>query len=180
MQVGVGDPEFHVRRAGLEHVTGILALLEAVAAERRWIGTEPPVDRSALLRHLRSSVEGDARTARFVALGGEEVIGQLSMELKPSGVAELGMFVAPAWRGQGVGGALVDAGLAWARQAGAHKVALQMWPHNHAARALYDKFGFVEEGRLRRHYRRRNGQLWDAVMMGLVLDEESPGSPYDG
>jgi hypothetical protein len=34
----------------------------------------------------------------------------------------------------------------------------------------------VEEGRLRRHYPRRNGELWDAIVMGLVLDEERPGS----
>jgi hypothetical protein len=31
---------------------------------------------------------------------------------------------------------------------------------------------------LRRHYPRRNGQLWDAVIMGLILDKTSPGSPY--
>jgi RimJ/RimL family protein N-acetyltransferase len=57
-------------------------------------------------------------------------------------------------------------------------VALQVWPHNHAARALYRRFGFADEGLLRRHYRRRNGELWDAVVMGLVLDESSPGSPF--
>jgi hypothetical protein len=36
----------------------------------------------------------------------------------------------------------------------------------------------VEEGRLRRHYRRRNGELWDAVVMGLVFDTTTPGSPH--
>jgi RimJ/RimL family protein N-acetyltransferase len=52
-----------------------------------------------------------------------------------------------------------------------------VWPHNEATRALYGKFGFVEEGCLRHHYRRRNGQLWDAIVMGLVLDTKSPGPP---
>lgn len=32
-------------------------------------------------------------------------------------------------------------------------------------------FGFVEEGRLRRHVRRSNGQLWDLIEMGLLLKE---------
>jgi RimJ/RimL family protein N-acetyltransferase len=68
-----------------------------------------------------------------------------------------------------VGSALLSAAIAWAREAGAHKVALQVWPHNEAAIALYRKFGFEQEGRLRRHYRRRNGELWDAVVMGLCL-----------
>jgi hypothetical protein len=34
------------------------------------------------------------------------------------------------------------------------------------------------EGRLRRHFRRANGELWDVVTMGLVLDTQSPGSSY--
>jgi RimJ/RimL family protein N-acetyltransferase len=71
------------------------------------------------------------------------------------------------------------AGIAWSRESGAHKVTLTVWPHNRSAIALYRKFGFVEEGLFRRHYRRRNGELWDAVAMGLVLDRESSGSPDD-
>jgi nitric oxide reductase subunit B len=39
--------------------------------------------------------------------------------------------------------------------------------------------GFVIEGRLVRHYRRRQtNELWDSVIMSLVLDHTSPGSPY--
>ncbi|HZD38988.1 MAG TPA: GNAT family N-acetyltransferase, partial [Actinomycetes bacterium] len=78
-------------------------------------------------------------------------------------------LVAEGWRGRGVGSALLRAAIERARQAGAHKVALQVWPHNAAAIALYEKLGFQREGLLRRHYRRRNGELWDAVIMGLQL-----------
>jgi RimJ/RimL family protein N-acetyltransferase len=85
-------------------------------------------------------------------------------------VAELGMYVAADCRRMGVGSALLEAAFAWARQKEAHKISLQVWPHNEAARRLYRKFGFVEEGYLRHHYRRRNGELWDAVLMGLLLD----------
>jgi hypothetical protein len=35
----------------------------------------------------------------------------------------------------------------------------------------------VEEGYRRRQYRRKDGALWDSVVMGLVLDDESPGHP---
>jgi RimJ/RimL family protein N-acetyltransferase len=48
-----------------------------------------------------------------------------------------------------------------------------VWPHNQSARRLYRSFGFEEEGYLRRHYRRRNGELWDAVIMGLLLFDET-------
>jgi hypothetical protein len=43
-------------------------------------------------------------------------------------------------------------------------------PWNEAAIALYRKFGFVEEGRLRKQYRRQSGELWDVLVMGLVLE----------
>ncbi|HWI02328.1 MAG TPA: GNAT family protein, partial [Acidimicrobiales bacterium] len=98
--------------------------------------------------------------------------------MAPYGVAGLGMMVEERWRGRGVGAALVRAVIDAAGNLGAHKIALQVWPHNEVARRLYLRHGFVEEGLLRRHYPRRNGQLWDAVIMGLVLDETSPGSPY--
>ncbi len=57
----------------------------------------------------------------------------------------------------------------WARGAGAHKAALEVWPHNQPALELYARVGFVEEGRKRRHYRRADGALWDAILMGLPL-----------
>lgn len=78
-------------------------------------------------------------------------------------------MVAAGWRGRGVGTALVAAAIDWARARGLHKLALSVFPHNHAAIALYKKFGFVEEGRLVRHVRRADGQLWDLIEMGLLL-----------
>jgi ribosomal protein S18 acetylase RimI-like enzyme len=85
------------------------------------------------------------------------------------------MAVAAPHRGLGVGGALLDAAIAWCRDAALSKISCQVWPPNGAALALYRSRGFLVEGRLRRHWRRRNGELWDAIVMGLVLDEHSPG-----
>jgi RimJ/RimL family protein N-acetyltransferase len=110
-----------------------------------------------------------ADAALLVAEEEGRIVGSLGIEVQPYGVAELGMQVAADRRGQGVGSALLADAIEWARSAGAHKVSLQYWPHNEAAGALYRKFGFEEEGVLRCHYRRRNGELWDAVVMGLVL-----------
>lgn len=112
-------------------------------------------------------------TDRGVSIGAfedDELIGNLGLEVGGYGVANLGMFVAAPWRGRGVGAALLTAAIEWAHGAGLHKIELQLWPHNTAARALYDKFGFEQEGYLRRHYRRKRGELWDAVVMGLLLD----------
>ena len=79
------------------------------------------------------------------------------------------MLVARDWRGRGVGSALVAAAIEWAREHGLHKLTLTVFVHNTAAIALYVKFGFIEEGRRVKHFRRANGELWDALEMGLLL-----------
>ena len=66
-------------------------------------------------------------------------------------------------------GTEIAAAIDWARERGLHKLSLSVFPHNAAAIALYRKFGFVEEGRLVKQYRRKSGELWDAIEMGLLL-----------
>jgi RimJ/RimL family protein N-acetyltransferase len=157
-----------VRRAREADLDAMVELFAAVAEEGRWIAAEPPVDREQRRQRFAEDL-GDDHTVTLVADAGGELVGQLGLRLAGYGVADLGMLVAAGWRRRGVGSALLRAGIDWARQAGAHKIALQVWPHNQAAVALYERFGFQHEGRLRRHYRRRSGELWDAIVMGLPL-----------
>jgi RimJ/RimL family protein N-acetyltransferase len=137
-------------------------LFAAVAEERTGIGAEPPVDVDR--RAARFTLDG-----AFVAVAGGEVVGLLHVEETPFGFGELGMFVALDWRGRGIGSALVEASIEWARERGLHKLSLSVFTHNEAAIALYRKLGFVEEGRRVKHFRRANGELWDAYEMGLLL-----------
>jgi RimJ/RimL family protein N-acetyltransferase len=155
-----------------------LRLYEEVAAEGKWIGGEIPVDRGARKRSYLDTLRDD-EAASFVADSGGCVIGSLGVHMR-AGVAELGMLIDAGWRGRGIGSALMAACIEWASEHRAHKIILEVWPHNHTAQALYRKFGFQEEGVLKRQYRRRNGELWDSVRMGLVLDHESPGCPFQG
>jgi len=158
-----------VRSAREGDIDGAIALDEAVAIEGRWIAREAPVDRVK----RRAVFEADLRRDDANLFVGDDegaIVGLLGIELTSYGVADFGMMVAADRRGQGIGSALMAAAIEWARTAGAHKLSLQVWPHNEAARALYRKFGFEEEGLLRGQYRRRNGELWDAIVMGLLLD----------
>ena len=100
------------------------------------------------------------------------------MHVARYGVAELGMNLAADVRGRGLGGQLLDALLDAARDRGAHKADLQVWPHNEAAIRLYLSRGFVVEGRIRAHYRRASGQVWDAILMGLPLDLDLTDGTY--
>jgi RimJ/RimL family protein N-acetyltransferase len=166
-----------VRRAVPDDVGAVVDMFVAVVEEGRWLGTQAPVDRDVQHERFLHDVTSDEAVS-VVALVEDEIVGHARVDLAPYNVAGLGMMVDARWRGRGVGGALVRAAVEGARELGAHKVALQVWPHNQVAIRLYLRHGFVEEGLLRRHYPRRNGELWDAVIMGLVLDETSPGSSF--
>ena len=163
-----------MRPAAAADVERLVELYAAVADEGLWLGAEGPVDRDDHRRRWSQRLT-TGEGLHLVADASGVVVGQASLELAPYGVASLGMLVDRDWRAQGVGTALVRAAVEGARAHGCHKVSLQVWPHNEPARALYRKLGFEEEGVLRRHYRRRNGELWDAVIMGLVLDEPAAG-----
>ncbi|HKA08978.1 MAG TPA: GNAT family N-acetyltransferase [Candidatus Dormibacteraeota bacterium] len=63
------------------------------------------------------------------------------------GTAELlSMWVAPFARGCGVGDALVDAVVAWARQTGASRLTLDVFEDNPQALHLYRRHGFTDRG----------------------------------
>ena len=162
-----------VRAATVDDVDQMVDLLWSVAAEGRWLGTEVPFDRSARRAGLVTRL-GGSDSMVYVADAGDRdhdvrIAGNITVDVATYGVATIGMLLAPAWRGRGLGAALLDAGLVWAFDRGAHKAALEVWPHNETALALYRKAGFIEEGRKRRHYRRANGELWDSILMGLPL-----------
>lgn len=169
------DGALVIRSAGPDDHDAWLALFDAVAAEGPWIGAEPPIDRRWARRSFGRAVEGRGRAILLAEVDGA-LVGQVGLTLV-GGCVDLGMMVAADHRRRGVGGALVDAAVAWARDHDAHKVTLTVWPHNHAAIALYEGRGFAVEGRLVRHVRRRDGSLWDLVAMGLVLDTTAPGAP---
>jgi RimJ/RimL family protein N-acetyltransferase len=158
----VPDAPFQIRRAHEDDRVPLALLFAAVAEERDGIATEPPVDIDA--RAASWTLDGT-----LVAVAGEEVVGSLHLERSRHGFGEIGMAVAREWRGRGVGSALLAAAIEWARELGLHKLSLGVFAHNDAGIALYRKFGFVEEGRRVKHYRRAGGELWDAIDMGLLL-----------
>jgi [ribosomal protein S18]-alanine N-acetyltransferase len=152
----------HVRTLENADVEAALDLFAAVAAEGRWLATEAPVDRREVRERWRELLESGDGTLLVADDGGATVgLAALVGRTEP----ELGMLVRADRRRQGVGDALVLACIRWAKEHGARRVVLHVFPHNEGAIALYEKHGFVHRGMVRRSYRRKSGEQWDAYRM---------------
>jgi RimJ/RimL family protein N-acetyltransferase len=91
--------------------------------------------------------------------------GRLPAELHR---ATLGMGIERAARGRGLGRALIQAAIAWARAHGLAWIDLGVFAHNAPARALYASMGFVQTGAVRDQFR-VDGVTIDDISMSLAL-----------
>jgi putative acetyltransferase len=153
---------FTIRPARESDRRALAELFASVVEENVGLGTEPPVDTDA--RAASYALDGV-----FVAVAKDAPIGSIHVYGGRHGFVEIGMAVVRESRGRGVGSALMDEAERWARANGHHKLSLSVFAHNAPAIALYRKKGFVEEGRRVKHYRRKNGELWDSIEMGKLL-----------
>jgi RimJ/RimL family protein N-acetyltransferase len=160
-----------VRRAEPGDAGSLVQLAEAVAAEPGgWLisdgGWRTASEERRFLRALRRSTDA----AVFVAELPEGVVGRLSLGRDPHPasrhVADLGLMVAASHRRRGIGVALLDQAVVWARDLGVRKLELHVFPHNEGAIALYERFGFRREGYRRSHYR-RGAEYLDAILMAF-------------
>jgi RimJ/RimL family protein N-acetyltransferase len=151
-------------------------LAQAVSAEPEgWLITTDGEWRSVgderrYLKALRRYPHAAVYVAERSADGA--IIGRLSLarDTHPASahVADLGLMVAADARRQGVGRALLDAAVEWARGADVRKLELHVFPWNEPAIALYERFGFVREGERHAHYRRGDDYV-DAILMAYVV-----------
>ena len=168
------ERDFVVRPAEPGDAESLVRLAEAVSAEPGgWLITTDGEWRSVgEERRYLKAVRRYPHAAVFVAERSHDgrLIGRLSLarDTHPasSHVADLGLMVAADARRQGVGWALLEAAVQWARGAGIRKLELHVFPWNEPAILLYEKFGFEREGLRKAHYR-RGADTVDAVLMAF-------------
>ncbi|MGE0066474.1 MAG: GNAT family N-acetyltransferase [Solirubrobacterales bacterium] len=131
-----------IRRAGVADAGDIARLLHDFNTE---FG-EPTPGVGALTEHVSKLL--DRGEATFL-LGGEGPAGVAVMRLRTAiwtGRPEAHLqelYVVPAQRGRGIGGALLGAAMAAAREAGATGIDLNTGETDTVARALYESRGFT-------------------------------------
>jgi RimJ/RimL family protein N-acetyltransferase len=168
--------DFLIRHADPSDAEQLTRLADAVSAEPEgWLISIAGEWRSAGdERRFLKALRRYPHAAVFVAEREDgALLGRLSIGRDPhpasSHVADVGLMVAIGARRQGVGTALLSAAVAWAREAGVHKLELHVFPWNEAAIALYEAFGFEREGYRKRHYR-RGGEFVDAILMAYEIE----------
>lgn len=117
-------------------------------------------------------------TDRFLLLAIEAegtLIGAMvlrNLENLPSRSATFGIIIGdPAYLDRGYGteasALLLDYTFA---VLGYHKINLDLFEYNARAQAMYEKLGFVVEGRRRENHWTR-GRFWDDILMGITAEE---------
>jgi len=107
------------------------------------------------------------------------VVGSLGCERgkrpRERHVCEFGITVGNAYRGLGVGGALISTLETWAAEFDVERIQLRVFDTNDRARALYEKLGYVSEGTERAAVKFPDEYI-DAIRMSKILGER-PTSP---
>jgi RimJ/RimL family protein N-acetyltransferase len=169
--------DFRIRPAAPADAEHLARLADAVSSEPEgWLISIAGEWRSAAdERRYLKALRRYPHAAVFVAEEGNGVIvGRLSVGRDPhpssAHVADVGLMVAMSARRQGVGRALLEAAIAWARTAGVRKLELHVFPWNEAAIGLYEAVGFEREGYRKAHYRRGDGGYVDAILMAYAVE----------
>jgi ribosomal protein S18 acetylase RimI-like enzyme len=136
-----------------EHIAGFHAALDEIAREGRFLALLEAPTLSQTRRFVLDSLRHGA--VHLVALTEGRVVGWCDLRPKAAATqrhsAVLGMGVVAPFRGQGLGTALLDASLRGAQERGYRRLELVVRADNAHAIALYHRFGFGVEGRLRRY-----------------------------
>ncbi len=157
-------------RAEEKYIPGFRENLDSVAREEKFILflEAPPL--SSVEEFVKKNIVNNV--PQCFALDGENVVGWC--DISPLGRQTvnhrgmLGMGVISAYRGKGIGSLLLKETLVWAKQRGLEKVELEVYAGNISAIALYNKFGFVEEGKISKG-RKHHGHYEDMILMGIFL-----------
>ena len=163
-----------IRLQTQDEVEESLEIINAVAKEGKYL-MEEGVDQRRI-DWTRKLLEHNGDEILFIVaeLNGK-IIGNLDLVKyggtpKTAHVRYLDMAIVDGYRSIGVGSALMDYSIGWAREKGLEKIILEVFSPNVRAINLYKKFGFVIEGVNRRAVKLL-GETADIVQMGLFLSD---------
>lgn len=163
-----------IRLQTMEEVEASLDIINVVAKEGNYL-MEEGVDQHRI-DWTKKQIELNGDEVLFiVAVVDGKLVGNLDLVKygatpKTEHVRYLDMAILDGYRSIGVGSALMDYCVEWARNKGLKKIILEVFSSNVRAIELYRKFGFVVEG-TNRGAVKLLGKIADIIQMGLFLND---------
>jgi ribosomal protein S18 acetylase RimI-like enzyme len=148
---------FRVRKATEADAEAIIAILEEIASEQIHTAINKPWSTDRQRQYLISLSQREAIHLAETRSGA--AIGYQTLELwaptldSMAHVGQLGTFLKPEWRRQGIGVALFEKTVEFAREHDFRKFVIQIRSSNVAAQSLYGRLGFRACGHLARQVR---------------------------
>ncbi|MEP7366249.1 MAG: N-acetyltransferase [Acidobacteriota bacterium] len=162
-----------IRPATPDDAHALVGLLQLIARERIHTAIDQPWPAAAQRQHI---LDQSPRECIHVAespageLVGYQVLALSAASIPSmSHVGQLGTFLAPNFRRQGIGRALFTATLAFAGAHAYRKFVIQVRASNTAAQAFYQSAGFAPCGRYSRHVL-IDGVEDDEILMEYFID----------
>ncbi len=174
-QTGDGR-SFIVREGQVTDAAQIIAHVHGIIAESRWSVTEPGEfqttrdQEEAWILSLQQRPHNLLLVADFGTAEAPQITGTVSFTTQNRSRmrhrGRLGISVNAAYRGQGVGEALMRTLLDWATaEPELERIELSVFAHNTRAFNLYIKMGFHEEARLLHAFKLSDSTYYDEILM---------------
>lgn len=155
-----------------EDADAIAACVDAVSRERRYLGNTSGFSGEETRAFITSLRENGG--IQIVVVADSRIVGWCDVTPHPfegmRHVGRLGMGLLPSFRGRGLGRRLVGEVLIQAFAGSLQRVELEVYASNQIAVGLYERAGFVLEGRKRRA-RFLDGVEDDILIMGCLRDD---------
>ncbi|MBM3547369.1 MAG: GNAT family N-acetyltransferase [Alphaproteobacteria bacterium] len=188
-------PGILIRRAEPEDGPALVAAMAAIDAETEFLGRpgeygDWPEKAAERLETWREKDVG----AYFIAVDRGEIVGFLSafrgsLRRESGFVSYNQIGLRAGHRGRGIGGRLMEAAEAWARELGVHRITLRVDEENARGLALYKRMGFAIQGRMprsvdqdgawRHHFEMGKG-LRELPAFEAEAEPAPPGGTLDG
>ncbi|MEW9121215.1 MAG: GNAT family N-acetyltransferase [Thermotaleaceae bacterium] len=178
--------EWIIRSSQVSDAASLINFIKRIEEETDFLLREPGEFRMTVNEEeefIRQKLE-DSQALHIIAEIDGNIVGALGFQgnnlKRYRHQGEFGLSVLKQYWNRGIGSSLLDTLLKWAEGNNFRRISLQVDATNEKARRLYERFGFVTEGRLVEDINMGNGMYRDSLIMARYSRGCRPcNPPYD-